>query len=343
MDDEWMVLTKTTYGHHYNRSNSEFVDKLSSKLRKRYNVNHCVITPSGMCAISTFLHTLPHEKMNIVFGSELYYDTPDLIEFVAEMRKNISIFEIDVTNEKSIITLFEKKLRNKLNVLFVESCSNPSGFIFNPELIPKLRSLSKTLIFAVDNTWLSISIYNPFEHYADFVILSLTKYYSAGSAMAGAILTNSKIDKILTWTSINGLHVSPYNAKLIFENIDSIDERIKSSSTLTLKLIDSLKNNLVISHPYLPNHSSNSLAQKYFKFYPSVFTFNVSTTNQYFWESDLIEQKPSFGTAKSRIIPWTTKINGTVMVLCRISIGFNDDYDKVLNSINEMLHLPSTL
>jgi len=220
----------------------------------KYNAVNCAISPSGMCAISTILNCLPKEKLNIIYGSELYTDTPRLIKFVAEMRGNISLFEIDVTDDASILKLFENELRNNANVLFTESCSNPNGYMLNPDIIPNLRKLSSDLIYIVDNTWLTSAIYNPFEHYADYVITSLSKYYGSGSAMAGAILTNKNIENIYQWISFNGLHVSPYNAKLILENIDSIDKRIEASSRMTLKIIDTLKNSTKISHPSLNDH-----------------------------------------------------------------------------------------
>jgi len=333
-----MVLSKTSNGYYYNRSHSEFVDKLATKLCARYNAINCVISPSGMCAISTVLNCLPKEKLNIIYGSELYVDTPRLIKFVAEMRENVSLFEIDVTDDASLLKLFGN-LRNNINVLFTESCSNPNGYMLNPDIIPKLRKLSSNMIYIVDNTWLTSAIYNPFEHYADYVVTSLTKYYSCGTAMGGAILTNRNIENIMRWISIHGLHVSPYNAKLILENIDSVDIRIEASSDMTLKIIDTLKNSVKISHPSLKDHPSNKLTRIYFKYYPSVFTFGIKASNnkvsKAIANSKIIEHKTSFGNEKSRLNPWTSKQDDFVM--CRISIGYNDDYDTILLGINEIL------
>jgi cystathionine beta-lyase/cystathionine gamma-synthase len=40
----------------------------------------------------------------------------------------------------------------------------------------------------VDNTWLTGVIFNPLKHHADVSLASLTKYYGAGTAIAGAIV-----------------------------------------------------------------------------------------------------------------------------------------------------------
>ena len=40
----------------------------------------------------------------------------------------------------------------------------------------------------VDNTWLTSSVFNPFDFDIDIVVTSLSKYYSAGSCIGGAII-----------------------------------------------------------------------------------------------------------------------------------------------------------
>jgi len=56
--------------------------------------------------------------------------------------------------------------------------------------------------------------------------------------------------------------------------------------------------------------------------------------------SKFIEYKTSFGTEKSRLDPWTKKQNDYIM--CRISIGYNDNYDTILLGINEILQTSTT-
>ena len=72
-------------------------------------------------------------------------------------------------------------------VLFVESCSNPNGHLFNFDQLAALKKKVPRLTVCVDNTWLTSALLNPFQWpEVDYVVCSLTKYYGAGrSGIAG--------------------------------------------------------------------------------------------------------------------------------------------------------------
>ena len=70
----------------------------------------------------------------------------------------------------------------------MESCSNPTGKMVKWEKIKEFKNKFKNLTVIVDNSWLSCYIFNPFLFDVDVVLNSLTKYYSGGTAICGAIL-----------------------------------------------------------------------------------------------------------------------------------------------------------
>ena len=231
----------------------------------------CELVTSGMNAISTVFHCIilkhlndnsnndaydnvsstkvdtidyKHTTINIIYSNELYCDTPRLFKhFQQTYYKNnpsisINLFEIDVTKPDEILLLFKshsKEFSNddQVNVLFFETSSNPNGYIFDFSIIPKLRQLTKILYVCMDNTWLTSIICNPFDINigADIVIISLSKYYSAGQCIGGAILGgnhhnyNSNINTvdlmniISNYIRINGIHFSPYHCDLIINSI----------------------------------------------------------------------------------------------------------------------------
>ena len=111
-------------------------------------------------------------------------------------------------------------------------------------IIPQLRAISEKLYIIVDNTWLTHVIYNPLNNNADIVVISLTKYYSGGHAIAGAVLTNHTdiYDIMIEHNRCMGYHVSPHNCEIVFQNIVTLNERIINSSKLTMKVAQYLKN-----------------------------------------------------------------------------------------------------
>jgi cystathionine beta-lyase/cystathionine gamma-synthase len=351
LDYDHLVFSKTKKGYHYNRSHSNEVDYLANLLKNRYNTNvqdnkvdSCFILPSGLCAISTILNCVV-KKMNIqhiIYGSELYSDTPELIWLIASTY-NVGHTTFDVTCTESLFDDKHNKYKDEPIILFFESCTNPNGFIFDFDVIPKLRQHFTKLIIIVDNTWLTSAILNPFFYDIDIVITSLTKYYSGGTALGGALLVSSKlniiVDNIMTWISLNGLHTSPHNAEIITENLYSLDDRIKKSSDLTINVLDHLKSNnkiVNISHPYL---SDVTIDNKYIKLWPSVFTFAIKASKnkvlKILQKSNIIEHKTSFGSKHTRSDPWPYK-QGDLTII-RISIGYDDDYDKIIKGLDQII------
>ena len=177
---EDLVLSKCGRSYHYNRSSSSSSKKLETILSEKYNVDSCVVVPSGMAAINSVLQSIilngSDNPINIVYSSELYCDTQTLIKYIEKLVS--SCIKVDVTKPNDIVALFRKQINDQVNILFFETCSNPNGYIFDFSIIEKLKQYSKTFYVIVDNTWLTDKIFNPFEHGATIVVTSLTKYYS---------------------------------------------------------------------------------------------------------------------------------------------------------------------
>lgn len=333
----------------YSRSNSSELIKLTEKIGKCYKCKNTLIVTSGMNAIHTSILSIMMSKswksFNLVYGSELYCDTPRLFRFISEQFVKLNLYECDVTND-DILRCFKTKINNQDNVLFIESCSNPNGNIFDFDQLKELRKLSKSLIVIIDNTWLSSAIFNPFDVGADIVVTSLTKYYSAGNAIGGAIMFR---DENLYKTAeshnrITGVHISPHNAKIISNNVDTLQTRITRGSEITLKIINQLEKNnkiLKISHSSLPSDKNYPLGKKYFKtnLFPNVFTFDVRGNKREVLHilstNKTINHITSFGAEMSRTDPWPKEEKGIVTI--RLSVGFNDDSDRVVRGINEIL------
>lgn len=348
---EQLVLSKVGSDYKYNRSSSMECENLKTKLAKIYNSKYCLVTSSGMNAISCCLNGIlfgSKEKFNIIYGNELYCDTPRLFNYMVNIYNNVNLFKFDVTNGDEIENIFSNQVNEQNNILFIESCSNPNGYIFDFSLIQKLKSLSKLLYVVVDNTWLSNIIFNPLEKEADFVIISLTKYYSGGEAIAGAILSNKKeMEFIENYARIMGNHVSPFNCSIINSNIDTMRERLINSFSLTKQVLDYLKTQPKfhdLCHPLLENHKSYKYAIDYFNkingenIGPSVLTFKVKISKnkilKIFKKCKQIEHKTSFGAKMSRTDPWPYKEND--LIVCRLAIGYQDTFDNIIEGLEEI-------
>ena len=131
------------------------------------------------------------------------------------------------------------------NVLFIESCSNHNSKIFDYNVIPRLRELSKSLIVIIDNTWRTHLIFNLFDYYADIIVMSLTKYYSGGTTIMGACIFNETTKNIydiaVKKNCYEGVHISPIIAQHLNIMMNQMETRIVNNSELTIKVLKLLQ------------------------------------------------------------------------------------------------------
>ncbi|KAL9651325.1 hypothetical protein ABK040_001277 [Willaertia magna] len=359
-EDEHLVLSNDGTGKFfYNRSLCpEKLQLQQELLEKHEGANGVTITSSGIQSISALLHGIIHslknsKTINLIYTNELYCDSPRLFKYLQNMYSNLQLHIIDIVNTKSIEELFmSDKLKNQDNILFFETCSNPNGNLFDVTLIDKLKKQSKKLITIVDNTWLTHVICNPFQlsNHIDFVITSLTKYYSAGHCIAGAIISKEKFQgkimkRVVDWMIINGNHVSPYHCEIILKNMKNLKERIGKASQLTKQVVSYLKGHEKVHgvyHPICEDHATFGLVKRYFNnndYVPSCFTFRVKGTKvdvlKVLTSVKILEHKTSFGAKMSRTDPWPKEEDGFTIV--RLAVGYGDNIDRITQGLDEIL------
>ena len=348
-----MVTSKHNGNPVYHRSRHQYLELVSGELSKLYGNNKkVVLVPSGMAAISTILHVININynwgQYNLVYGNELYCDTPRTIKYMSNNYNRGNLFPIDVTNDQEILTLFLDKLDKKLpTVLFIESCSNPSGNIFNFELIQRLKTDNKNIIIIVDNTWVSSAIFNPFQFDIDFVVVSLTKYYGAGSSIGGAIVgrdDNNLMDETQKWVCVMGSHISPSNCSLIYKNMASLQSRIQSSYILTLQVAEFLPGHGVpTTFVGLPEHPSHQRMTQFFGGKgPSVLTFTVNKSKSevisWLKQEQYFPYETSFGSAYSKLDPWPQHVSKKKTRI-RLSIGYQEQLPDLVQRLSQLLNL----
>jgi cystathionine beta-lyase/cystathionine gamma-synthase len=125
---------------------------------------------------------------HIIFSKEVYGGTYRILENVF---KKYGLFYDFVDFSDNIQV--KKLIRNSTKYFFVESVSNPSLHVIDFE---KLQTLSKAtgIPYIVDGTFLPPNAIQYFEHGAETVLYSLSKYVAGhNDALGGAIVTKNKI------------------------------------------------------------------------------------------------------------------------------------------------------
>lgn len=140
---------------------------------------------SGMAAITAAIQTLAQAGDNIVTSSTLYGGTYNLFAHTLP-RFGIEVRFADYRDPDS----FEKLIDADTKALFCESVGNPLGNVTD---IGKLATLAHQhgMPLMVDNTVPSPYLCRPFEHGADIVVHSLTKYMGGHGTSLGGIIVDS--------------------------------------------------------------------------------------------------------------------------------------------------------
>jgi len=353
MSEELIFSFNTTNEPEYGRSSSNIQRQLEQEISNLYGGNSVCVCSSGLNSIDILLHSIfisnKWKPYNIICGDELYNETPILFDYFKTNYGAINdIHEIDVSYDSKILGLFEK-IKDTDTILFLESCSNPNGYIFNWDLIPKIRALCKNIIIIIDNSWLTGVIFNPFNVGVDYVIASTTKYYS-GSKCIGGFIVGTQMECVSDWINIHGTHVSPHNCGLILDALHTLQERMSNDNVLSIaNFLEQHEKVLECNYPLLENHKSYSIAKKYWTkdYYPQVLTFSLdgmTILDAQEWQNSqtIINNKTSYGGSDSRFNPWPGEVRTANdegifhKAIIRLSVGYEDS-DELVNKLGNSL------
>lgn len=140
---------------------------------------------SGMAAITYAIMTIAEQGDNIVSTTTLYGGTYNLFAHtLPNFGINIRFCDPDD------LDAMEAAIDDRTRAVFCESIGNPAGNVLDLEGISQLaRRHGVPLI--VDNTVPTPYLCRPFEHGADIVVHSLTKYMGGHGTSIGGVLVDS--------------------------------------------------------------------------------------------------------------------------------------------------------
>lgn len=140
---------------------------------------------SGMAAITYSIQCLTRAGDNIISTSQLYGGTYNLFAHTFP-QQGIHVHLVSHDDYAAI----EAAIDDKTRAIFCESIGNPLGNIVD---IPRLAELAHAhgLPLIVDNTVATPYLCRAFDHGADIVVHSLTKYMGGHGTTVGGIIVDS--------------------------------------------------------------------------------------------------------------------------------------------------------
>lgn len=264
---------------------------------------------SGQAAVTYAIQTIAEAGDNIVAASALYGGTYNLLAHTLPLSGITTRFA-DPRDPAS----FEPLIDDRTKAIFAESVGNPLGNVTD---VAKLADIAHRhgIPLIIDNTVPSPYLLRPFEHGADIVVHSLTKYLGGhGTSLGGAIVDSGKFPwaehkarfKRLNEPDVSyhgvvyteafgpaayigrarvvplrntGAAISPFNAFQILQGIETLALRLDRITDNALKVAQFLQTHPKVewvNYAGLPDHPEHALVEKYLSGRgPGILTFGV--------------------------------------------------------------------
>ncbi|MCX6537879.1 MAG: O-acetylhomoserine aminocarboxypropyltransferase/cysteine synthase [Acidobacteria bacterium] len=169
-------------GHIYTRIGNPTTDVLEGRLAELDGGVGALALASGQAAITTVVLALARTGQNIVSTRFLYGGTYNLFHYTLE-RLGIETRFVDSSDPANVARAIDENTR----LVYTESIGNPKNNVDDVDAIARVAH-DAGVPFVVDNT-VTPHIFKPFDHGADIIVYSLTKFLGGhGTSIGGAIV-----------------------------------------------------------------------------------------------------------------------------------------------------------
>lgn len=264
---------------------------------------------SGAAAVTYTMLNLAQNGDNIVSAKNIYGGSFNLFEHTLP-QYGIDTNFVDIFNEEQV----ESAINEKTKALYIETLGNPNSDVVDIESVAKIAHKHK-IPLVVDNTFATPYLVRPIEYGADIVVHSATKFIGGhGTSIGGVIVDGGNFDweasgKFDSLTKPNpsyhgisftqacgaaafvtkvraillrdtGATVSPFNAFLFLQGLETLSLRVERHSYNALKVVEYLNNHPQVESVSHPSVSTDPKQQElYKKYFPngggSIFTFDI--------------------------------------------------------------------
>lgn len=299
----------TENGNIYNRLMNPTSDVLEQRIAALENGAAALAVATGSAAITYAIQNIALSGDHIVSASNLYGGTTNL--FANTLRdQGIETTFVDQTSPEN----FEAAIQKNTKLIFAETLGNPNSDLVDVRAIADVAH-KHGIPFIVDNTFATPYLLRPFEHGADIVVHSATKFIGGhGTTMGGVIVDAGTFDwaqndkfpglsqpnrayhgvvfteaagslayiiKIrTTLLRDQGATISPFNSFLLLQGAETLSLRMERHVENALQVVDFLHTHPQVERVNHPSLSEGRQKELYDHYFPrgagSIFTFEIA-------------------------------------------------------------------
>jgi cystathionine beta-lyase/cystathionine gamma-synthase len=336
-------------GFFYTRASNPTTRQLELLLAELQGREECLVTASGVGAISQTLLALTKQGDHVLCFVETYNPTRYLIRRLlgrfGVTHTMISIEDI-AGAERALAT-------HPTRLVVFESPTNPVTKIADLKAITRLSKAAGALTL-MDNTFAGFHQHGEYD--VDLFIHSLTKYASgAGDVMGGAVIGRSDLIRGMRndFGALGGT-LDPHAAFLILRGLKTYFVRYQAQSATAMKIAEMLAAHPAVArvhYPGLPGHPQYELAREQMKDFGTVVSFDLkggADAGARFSDAlKLFALTASLGSTESLVVAPQMmggrdltaeqhKLSGLTDGTVRLSIGL-EDIDDLLDDLKQAL------
>jgi len=376
------------FGNIYTRIMNPTNDVFERRVTALEGGTGALAVASGQAAETFALLAVTQVGDEIVSANNLYGGTYQLFHYTfPKLGRQVKF--VDSTKPAE----FKKAITKKTRAIFAETIGNPKLDVPDFEAIAKIAH-EAGIPFVVDNT-VGVGLVRPIDYGVDIIADSATKYIGGhGTSIGGVIVDSGKFDwsngkfpeftepdpsyhGLKFWDTFGnvpgmgnvafiikvrvqllrdlGAPLSPFNAFLFLQGLETLPLRVKKHSENALDVAQFLKKHplvIWVNYPGLEEHPSHKLAVKYLKGnFGGLVGFGIKgglKAGKKFIESvNLLSHLANIGDAKSLVIhPASTthqqltraeqEETGVTEDFIRLSIGL-EDVEDIKEDIDQAL------
>ena len=295
-------------GNIYGRLNNSTQGAFEERIAALEGGSAALAVASGAAAITYTIQALAQKGDHIVSQKMVYGGTFNLL------NSTLPQFGVETTFvDAHDLEEVEGAIQDNTKAIYLETLGNPNSDIPDIDAISEIAH-KHGLPVVVDNTFGTPYLIRPFEHGADIVVHSATKFIGGhGTTLGGVIVDSGKFDWKASGKyapiaepnpSYHGLSfadavgpaafvtyiraillrdqggcISPFAAFLLLQGTETLSLRLERHAENTAKVVEYLANHPKVdkvNHPSIPDHPDHELYERYFpNGGASIFTFEI--------------------------------------------------------------------
>lgn len=358
------------FGNIYTRIMNPTNDAFERRVAALEGGTGALALASGQAAEAFALLAITQVGDEIVSANSLYGGTYQLFHYTfPKLGRTVRFVDSTQPHE------FKRAITPKTRAIYAETIGNPKLDVPDFEALAEIAH-SVQIPFVVDNT-VGVGLVRPIDHGAHIVVSSATKYIGGhGTSIGGVIVDSGKFDwstgkfpeftdpdpsyhGLKYWDAFGnfpglgniafivkvrvqllrdlGAALSPFNAFLFLQGLETLPLRVKRHSESALKIAHYLKGHPCVSwvnYPGLEEHPSHKLALKYLKGrFGGIVGFGIrgglEAGKRFIQSLNLFSHVANIGDAKSLVIHPASTTHQQLTREEQESTGVTEDYIRL--------------